>query len=68
MTNSTVKVGMLVRIYNQEHIWHGEIGIIRAIKSGFSRVELLGQLVWMPNHWLVEAEEDQPMAQGMSDD
>jgi hypothetical protein len=58
MIANTVKVGILVRIYNQEHIWHNEIGIIRAISpSGFCRVELLGKLVWMPASWLIEVEE-----------
>jgi hypothetical protein len=52
--SDAVKVGMLVRVYNQEHIWHNEIGIIRALGNGFSRVELLDKLVWMPNHWLTE--------------
>ena len=57
MTISGIKIGLLVRIYNQEHIWHDEIGIIRAIGNGFCRIELLGKLVWMPNHWLLEIEE-----------
>ena len=55
---ANIKIGMLVRIYNQEHIWHGEIGIIRAINNEFYRVELLGKLVWMPSHWLVKVEEN----------
>jgi len=58
MTIGTVKIGMLVRIYNQEHVWHNEIGIIRAIKSGFCRVELLGKLAWLPVQWLMEVEEE----------
>jgi hypothetical protein len=58
MIIDVVKVGMLVRIYNQEHIWHNEIGIIRATSlNGFCRVELLGKLVWMPASWLIEVEE-----------
>ena len=68
MTNSAVKIGMLVCIYNQQHIWHNEIGIIREIGNGFCRVELLGKLVWMPTHWLVEVEEEQPNVKGIEND
>ena len=57
MTVSTIKIGMLVRIYNQEHVWHNEIGVVRVKSFAFCRVELLGKLVWIPNHWLVEVEE-----------
>jgi hypothetical protein len=53
-TIPSIRIGALVRIYNHEHIWHGEIGIIRDIKNiGFCRVEMLGKLIWVPQHWLV---------------
>ena len=56
---SPIKVGVMVRIYNHEHVWHGEIGIVRAIKdTGFCRVELLGKLVWLPQHWLRIVEDN----------
>ena len=57
MNTSTVKVGMLVRVYNQEHIWHNEIGIVRDIRGVFFRVEILGKLVWMPKHWFILVED-----------
>jgi hypothetical protein len=56
MIVSNIEVGILVRIYNQEHIWHNEIGIVREIGPVFSRIELLEKLIWIPNHWLVEVE------------
>ena len=68
MSIDTVKVGMLVRVYNQEHIWHGETGVIRAVGSVFSRIELLNRLVWLPNHWLRELECNQPDVGGTGDD
>jgi hypothetical protein len=68
MNISTVKIGMLVRIYNQEHIWHNEIGIICETGSIFSRIELRGKLVWLPNHWLIEAEDNQSNFGGTGDD
>jgi hypothetical protein len=64
MTISGIKIGLLVRIYNQEHIWHNEIGIVREVGLIFSRIELLGKLIWMPNHWLVEVDEGQPDVKG----
>jgi hypothetical protein len=65
MIVSDIKIGILVRIYNQEHIWHNEIGIIRGVGLIFSRVELLGKLTWVPNHWLVEVDEGQLNAKGI---
>jgi hypothetical protein len=64
MTASAIKIGMLVRIYNQEHIWHNEIGIVRVVGPIFSRIELLGKLTHIPNHWLVEVDEGQPNVKG----
>lgn len=52
--------GNLVRVYNHEHIWHGEIGIVRDSKpTGFYRIELLGILTWMPEHWLLMVEDNE---------
>jgi hypothetical protein len=68
MNTGTVKVGMLVRVYNQEHIWHNETGAVREVGPVFSRVELLGKLVRLPNHWLIEIENDQPNVGGTGDD
>ncbi len=59
MIVSDIKIGILVRVYNHEHIWHNEIGVVRTVGLIFSRIELLGKLTWMPNHWLVEVEKDQ---------
>lgn len=53
---SSIKIGMMVCVYNHEHIWHGQIGIIRGIRGEFFRIELLGKLIWMPKHWLTPIE------------
>ena len=50
--------GTVVKICNHGHVWHGEIAIVRDIKIGFYRVELLGRLVWIPTHWAVKHEPD----------
>ena len=59
MNASAIKIDMLVRIYNQEHIWHNKVGVIETPGPVFSRIELSGRLVQIPNHWLVEVEERQ---------
>lgn len=46
------EIGDIVKIINKEHIWYEEIGLIAERKIGFVRVEILGSLVWMPNHWV----------------
>jgi hypothetical protein len=52
MNIAAIKIGVSVRIYNQEHIWHNEFGIVREIGPVFSIIELSNQLVQLPNHWL----------------
>ena len=60
MLVSALRNGMLARIYNHDHIWHNEIVIVRVVGLIFSRVELSGKLIWIPNHWIVEVDEGQP--------
>jgi len=49
-------IGQLVIINNRDHPWHNEIGIIRSKKFKHYRVELHGQLIWLPENW-VESNE-----------
>ena len=51
--------GTLVQIYNHEHIWHGELAIVRDSNRSFCRVELLGGLTWVPEHWLLPVENNE---------
>jgi len=53
------KVGDVVKIINQEHVWKNEHAIVKKIKPGFSRIEIFSKLVWFPNNWL---ENDEPRA------
>ncbi len=53
INNNQLNNGQLVKIINREHIWYGEIGIVREVKTtGFRRIELLGITTWLPVHWL----------------
>lgn len=44
--------GDIVRITNREHPWFEDIGIIRQKKFKHYRVEVHGQLVWLPEDWV----------------
>ena len=52
-----LEIGEVVKIINRDHVWFGEIAIIRAKKFKHYRLELHGQLVWVPEHWV---ESDEP--------
>ena len=53
-------IGDIVQFYNHEHVWHGQIAIVRGIRPAvdFYRIELLGKLTWVPGHWLLPAESE----------
>ena len=52
--------GDLVLVYNHEHVWHNQLAIVRNKSSnGFYRIELLGVLSWVPEHWLITVEEEE---------
>ena len=53
------EIGSLVQLYNHEHIWHGETAIVRDVHYGFYRIEIHNNLTWVPEHWLVEVEDEQ---------
>ena len=56
-TTPILPIGQLVNIVNQQHIWHNDIGIIRDKKFKHYRIEVHGQLVWMPETWVKVCEE-----------
>jgi len=51
-----LETGELVKVINEDHVWYGEIGIIRAKKFKHYRLEINGELVWFPENW-VESNE-----------
>ena len=59
MSDKAFESGQLVEIWNHQHIWHREIGIVRDNKPGMHRVEFGGSLRWIPTHWLVEIDENE---------
>lgn len=44
--------GTLVKLDNQDHVWHGEFALICGHKHGFYRLELLGKRLWVPREWV----------------
>ena len=52
MKKNNFTIGDLVKIINEEHVWCGELAIIRQIKPNFSRLEIRGELIWFHNDWL----------------
>ena len=44
--------GQLVTISNEQHVWHNEIGIVRAKKHLHCRIEINGKLIWLPSTWI----------------
>jgi 3D (Asp-Asp-Asp) domain-containing protein len=51
-------IGALVVIINKEHPWSDDIGIIRGKKYKHYRIEIHGQLIWMPENWIKQHEFD----------
>lgn len=51
-------VGTVIIIINKEHPWSDDVGIIRAKKFKHYRIEVHGQLVWMPEDWVKQNEPD----------
>ena len=51
-------IGTLITIINKEHPWSDDIGIIRDKKFKHYRIEVHGQLVWMPEDWIKQNEPD----------
>jgi hypothetical protein len=51
-------IGTVIAIVNKEHPWYDDIGIIRDKKFKHYRIEVHGQLVWMPEDWVKQNELD----------
>lgn len=58
ISTPVLKIGEVVKITNKEHAWHDEIAIIRAKKFKHYRIEIHGQLIWVPEHWVISDEPD----------
>jgi len=53
-----LEIGEVVKITNRDHVWFNEIAIIRAIKFKHYRLEIHGQLIWVPEDWVESDEPD----------
>ena len=49
-------IGTLIIITINEHSWFDDIGIIRDKKFKHYRIEVHGQLIWMPEDWVKQNE------------
>lgn len=47
--HEVLKEGDVVQIENPNHVWHGEIAIVRKVKHKFYRLEFGGRLTWIPS-------------------
>jgi hypothetical protein len=47
-----LKEGDVGRFDNPDHIWHNEPVVIRKTKPMFFRIEINGQLTWVPQDWI----------------
>jgi hypothetical protein len=51
--NSKVfKIGDIVQVTNDDHVWHNEFAVVCDVKPLFSRCEIRGNRIWLPNHWI----------------
>jgi len=50
--------GQLIIITNKQHAWYDEIGIIRAKKHLYCRIEINGKLIWLPSTWIKSYDND----------
>lgn len=44
--------GTVVLFDNRDHVWHGEVAVIRAVKHKFYKIELLGRHTLVPHEWV----------------
>ncbi len=44
--------GTVVRLDNRDHVWHGEVAVIRAVRHKFYKIELLGLHTLVPHEWV----------------
>lgn len=53
--------GESVIIINEEHPWNGQIALVCGTKHKFTRVEVLGRKIWIPNEWVKRYDIDPPI-------
>jgi len=51
-----LETGTVVRVTNEQHVWHNQIGIIKDKKHKHYRIEIFGALLWVPSDWVEEHE------------
>jgi hypothetical protein len=44
--------GTIIRVDQHTQPWHGDIGIVRAYKPFYYRVEIRSKLLWLPWQWI----------------
>ena len=51
--NSKVfKIGDIVQVVNDDHVWYNDFAVVCDVKPLFSRCEIRGNRIWLPNHWI----------------
>lgn len=53
---NVLRIGDIITVKNEGHIWDREIGLIKEVKDGFCKCEIRGKLVLIPKHWMVKNE------------
>lgn len=53
-----LKIGDVVQVTNEDHVWYNEFAIIRGIKPHFYRIEIRGKKTWVPQDWVKINEPD----------
>ena len=51
--------GESVIIINEEHVWKNQIALVCNTKHKFTRIELLGNKIWIPNEWIQRYEPNE---------
>ena len=52
--------GESVIIVNEEHPWNNQIALVCDTKHKFTRIEVLGNKIWVPNEWIKRYESNEP--------
>ncbi len=47
-----LKEGDIVRLDNENHVWHNQIALICGTKHKFYRLEINGKKIWVPKEWV----------------
>jgi hypothetical protein len=52
ISSKVFKIGDVVQVVNSDHVWHNEFAVVCGVKPLFSRCEIRGNKIWLPNHWI----------------